>query len=50
MGLPVTVPVVSIEINDIILSDTEPTPATGYEVVMIKDLGYSKLWMEFKIT
>jgi hypothetical protein len=44
------VALVTIEIKRLILSDTEPTPQEGYEVVMVKDLGYTKLWVEFKIT
>ena len=29
---------------------TEPTPPTDYEVVMVKDLSYTKIWMFFKTT
>lgn len=50
MVFPVTVPVVTLEIKSVSLSDTAPTPADGYEVVMVKDLTYTKLWMEFKVT
>ncbi len=49
MSLPVTVPALSIEILALHLSDTAPTPTTGYEIVEIKDLGYTKLWQEFKV-
>lgn len=49
MGFPVTVPILTLEINCFYLSDTAPTPASDYEVVLVKDLGYTKLWIEFKI-
>jgi len=33
-----------------ILSSVEPTPATGYSVIQIADLGDAgKLWMEYKV-
>lgn len=47
---PITVPVVTLEIQNVVLSDTAPTPPDGYEVVMVKDLTYTKLWMIFKVT
>lgn len=50
MGLPVTVPLLTIELFDVVKSDTAPTPPTDYEVVKIKDLTYTKLWLIFKIT
>lgn len=50
MSFPVNVPILTMEIKRVVLADTAPTPATGYEVVMVKDLTYTKLWMEFKIT
>lgn len=50
MSFPVTVPIVTIEIKGLILSDTAPTPEAGYEVVMVKDLTFTKIWMEFKVT
>ena len=50
MGFPVTVPILTLEIKKTYLSDTEPTPASEYEVLLVKDLGYTKLWMEFKIS
>ena len=50
MSLPINVPVVTIEITKLVLADAAPTPASGYEVVMVKDLTYTKLWMEFKVT
>ena len=49
MTLPVTVPALSIEIKTLYLSDTAPTPATDYEIIKLKDLIYTKLWMEMKI-
>ena len=49
MGLPVIIPALSIEIKALHLSDTQPTPATGYEIMLLKDLTYTKLWVEFKI-
>ena len=49
MGLPVTISALSIEIKDLYLSDTAPAPAEGYEIVEIKDLGFTKLWQEFKV-
>jgi hypothetical protein len=49
VSFPISVALVSIEIKKLILSDVEPTPQEGYEVVMVKDLGWTKLWMEFKI-
>ena len=50
MSFPITVPLVTLEIKQVILSDTEPTPQEGYEVVMVKDLGWTKLWLEFKVS
>lgn len=50
MSFPITVPLVTIEIKGLILSDTQPTPQEGYEIALIKDLGWSKLWIEYKIT
>lgn len=49
VGLPVTVPVLCLEIKATHLSDTQPTPADGYEIILVKDLGYTKLWIEFKV-
>lgn len=49
MGLPLTVPVLGLEIKATYLSDTQPAPAEGYEIVLVKDLGYTKLWIEFKV-
>ena len=49
MSLPVTVPILSLEITKTILSDAEPTPQPDYEVTMVKDLGYTKLWIEFRV-
>jgi len=49
VSLPLTFPVLEIEVKDFHLADTAPTLAEGYEVVMVKDLGYTKVWMEFKI-
>lgn len=50
MGFPVSVPILSLEIKDAKLSDTAPTPAEGYEIVLVKDLGYTKLWIEIRVT
>jgi hypothetical protein len=50
VSFPITVPLVTIEIKRLILSDTQPTPQEGYEIALIKDLGWTKLWMEYKIT
>jgi hypothetical protein len=50
VSLPVTIPLVTVEVKKLILSDAQPTPQEGYEIVMVKDLGWTKLWMEFKIT
>lgn len=50
VGFPVTVPILTLEIKAVYLSDTAPTPADGYEVVLVKDLGFTKLWMEIKIS
>ena len=50
MSFPIKVPLVTLEINRVILSDTEPTPEASYEVVLVKDLGWTKLWIEFKVT
>lgn len=49
MALPVTINIMTLEINKVTLSDEAPTPAEGYEVVMLKDLGYTKIWVEFKV-
>jgi hypothetical protein len=49
VSFPITVPLVTIEIKRLILSDTQPTPTEGYEVALVKDLGWTKLWTEFKI-
>jgi len=46
---PVTVPILTLEIKATYLSDTAPTPAEGYEIVEVKDLGYTKLWIEMRI-
>jgi len=50
VSFPVTVPVVTLEIQNVILSDTEPAPPEGYEVIQIKDLTYTRMWMIFKVT
>lgn len=49
MSLPITIPALSIEIKELALKDTAPLPDTGYEIVLLKDLGYTKLWVEFKV-
>jgi hypothetical protein len=34
-----------------ILADTQPTPAIGYEIVQVADLGDAgKVWMEYKVS
>ena len=49
MALPLIVPALSIEIKAFYLNDTAPTPDTGYEIVELKDLVYTKLWVEFRV-
>jgi hypothetical protein len=49
VGLPITVPLLSVELQAVVKSDTQPTPPEGYEVVLLKDLGYTKLWIVYKI-
>jgi len=49
VGLPITVPLLSVELQAVVKSDEQPTPPEGYEVVLIKDLGYTKLWLLFRI-
>ena len=49
MSLPATFPLLEIEVKDLRLGDTEPTPTEGYEVALVKDLGYTKVWIEFKV-
>ncbi len=49
MSLPVTVPALSIEIKALYLSDTEPAPVPDYEIIELKDLDYTKLWIQFKV-
>lgn len=49
VALPMIVPVLGLEIKATHLSDTQPTPAEGYEIVLVKDLGYTKLWIEAKV-
>ena len=49
MSLPVTVPALSIEIKALYLNDTAPTPDTDYEIIELKDLVYTKLWLEFRV-
>ncbi len=48
MVFPVIVPILELEIKERYLSDTAPTPAEGYEIVLIKDLVYTKLWLELR--
>lgn len=50
MSFPVNVPILSLEIKQMHLADTAPTPATGYSIIEVEDLGYTKLWMEYKVT
>ena len=49
MEFPVEIPVLSVEYKKPVLSDTEPTPETGWEIVLIKDLGYTKIWQEYRV-
>lgn len=49
MSFPINVPLVQIEIKQLILNDTAPTPESDYEIVLIKDLNWTKLWMEMRI-
>lgn len=49
MALPINIPVLTIEITKIQISDEEPIPTNGYKIILIEDLGYTKLWMEIKI-
>lgn len=49
MSLPVTVSALSIEIKALYLKDTAPTPTEGYDIVELKDLVFTKLWVEFKV-
>jgi len=49
MEFPITVPLVTLEINKPILSDTKPEPAEGYKVVLVEDLSWTKLWIEYKV-
>lgn len=50
MSFPITVPILTLEIKSLPRSDTEPTPPEGYKVVLLGDLGYTKLWIVFKVT
>lgn len=49
MSFPINMPLVSIEIKQLILNDTEPPAENGYKIILIKDLTWTKLWMKFKI-
>jgi len=49
VGLPITVPLLSVEFQAVVKSDTQPTPPEGYEVILLKDLAYTKLWIIYKI-
>lgn len=49
MALPVIVPALSIEIKALHLADTEPAPIPDYDIIELKDLGYTKLWIRFKV-
>lgn len=50
MSFPITVPIATLEIKRLVLSDAAPAAASGYEIVLVKDLTYTKLWIEFKVT
>jgi len=47
---PVKVPILTLEILAVVVSDTEPTTEEEYQVILLKDLGYSKLWQIYRIT
>lgn len=47
--LPVQVLLSAIEIKNILEADTAPTPSEGYQIIQLADLGYTKLWMEYKL-
>lgn len=49
MELPITLPLLQIEIKELIKADTKPSPPEGYKVVLIEDLDYTKLWMIYKL-
>lgn len=49
MSFPVTVPILTLEVKSVKVADTEPTPDTGYEMALLKDLGYTKLWIMYKV-
>ena len=48
MVLPITIPLLQIEI-DMVKSDTQPTTEDPYKVLLVEDLGYTKLWMVYKL-
>lgn len=50
MEFPIVVPLVAAEISRFILKDTKPEPAEGYEIALVKDLTWTKLWIEFKVS
>ena len=50
MVFPVKVPILTLEIQAVIVSDAEPTTEEGCQVILLKDLGYSKLWQIYKVT
>ena len=50
MAFPVKVPILTLEILAVKVSDTEPTAEEGYQATLLKDLGYSKLWQIYKVT
>jgi len=49
VSLPLTFPILEIEVKEFHVADTAPAPAEGYEIVQVKDLVYTKVWMEFKV-
>lgn len=49
MSLPITIPLLQIEIKEVIKADSKPTPPNGYKVVLIEDLTFTKLWLVYKI-
>lgn len=56
MSFPIKVPIVTLEVMSVLLSDDQPTPPEGHEAVLIKDIvndknvSITKLWMVFKVT
>ena len=49
MDLPITVPLLAIELTAIVKADEKPSVDEGYKVVLIEDLDYTKLWLVYKL-